>query len=66
MDIHNEYKVPKKMWKKWTETERYRFNYMYDFVLNNQSILKHPNADLVPTEFWSTVAWNIAWISNDV
>lgn len=63
--MDNTYKVSKRQWKKWDENEKYIFNSLYEMMLNNQSLFKYPNADLIPTAFWTTTAWNAAWMAAD-
>lgn len=59
--IKNEYKVPKKKWQSWSKMAQVVFNRCYDHILNNQEIMKHPKAALLPDVQWKTVAWNSAW-----
>lgn len=62
----NKNRVPKKQWLKWSEHARTIFNRVYEFMMENQEIMNHPNAvaALSYTE-WKTVCWNSAWIAAD-
>ena len=64
-EVLNLYHVGKSQWKKWNDDERRRFNYMYDYVVNNQHLFKHPLDGLSSAEYWKTTAWNVAWIAAD-
>lgn len=61
--MENTYKVQKKQWEKWDENEQYIFNSLFEMMLNNQSLFKHPGADYLLAEFWTTTAWNAAWMA---
>jgi len=62
----NAHSVPKKQWKKWTMIGKNVFNKTYEYMMENPDHFKHPNADLVPTEFFKITAWNAAWIAADI
>jgi hypothetical protein len=61
----NIHKVSKRQWKRWTVDGRNVFNDLYDTVLNGQSIMKHPNHNVVAPNHWETIAWNSAWLAAD-
>lgn len=61
MNDYNIYKVPKSQWKKWTPHARRVFNYLYDLMLSNQDLFRHPNAPIRDAKLWKTTAWNAAW-----
>lgn len=56
----NLYKVPKKQWQAWSKMAQVIFNRCYDHILNNQEIMKHPKAELLPATQGKTFAWNSA------
>lgn len=60
----NVFKVPKKLWNKFTEHGRLVFNRMYVFSVNNPSIVWH-DAEHPPSspEDWKVVSWNYAVIA---
>lgn len=60
----NSYRVPVKQWRKWSETQRRVFNLVYE-SMSDQRIMHHPKATMMPTEHWTTVQWNAAWIAAD-
>lgn len=59
----NTYSVPKKQWAKWNGRARYTFNYVYDLMTMDQSMYLHPEDTPAPDSYWSTTAWNAAWIA---
>lgn len=66
IDARNRYKVPVKQWRKWSRIARTVFNRVYNFAINNQSMLLHPGVKVVFTaKHWKTTAWNVAWTAAD-
>jgi len=63
--VNNPFKVQKHQWNKWGYMQRKTFNYLYDFMLSNQSLFLHPKAPAVDEDHWRTTAWNAAWIAAD-
>ena len=63
MSIKNVNKVPSKVWKKWTERAQSVFNMVYEFMIENQSCMNHPNADDINCDHWKTISWNAAWVA---
>jgi hypothetical protein len=61
--VENPFKVPVRQWRKWDDTVRNVFNRVYDFMLNNRSLVVHPEAPKSTPEQWKTIAWNAAWIA---
>ena len=59
----NLHKVPMKVWKRWTPRQRKVFNEVYDTMLCNQELFRHPDAAAIPMTQWTTTAWNAAWIA---
>jgi hypothetical protein len=59
----NLYKVPKSQWKKWSPQARRVFNTVYDSMVLNQWLFKHPKAPDLDNLHWKTTAWNAAWIA---
>lgn len=63
--IVNRYKVPKKIWSKWTEPARRLFNELHKSMADQQ-IYTHPKAPQLPRDQWKTTAWNAAWMAADM
>lgn len=61
----NIHKVAKRQWKKWTVDGRLVFNDLYSTSLNNQHIFLHPKDGMNKEEYWTTIAWNHAWLAAD-
>lgn len=61
----NQYRVPVKQWRKWSEAARAVFNRVYDFVVNNPELMTHPKADKLKPFHLKTIAWNTGWIAAD-
>lgn len=59
----NDFDVPAVVWGSWTERARDVFNRLYWYMIQNQSIFKHPQAPVLEDEHWKTTAWNAAWIA---
>lgn len=57
----NTFKIPKSQWKKMSPQARRVFNYLYDMMINNQSLFKHPKDVEQDLKMWKTTAWNAAW-----
>lgn len=65
----NEFKVPKKQWKKWTELGRHVFNKNYGFMLANQELCVHPFTTAsggIPEGQWRVICWNASWNAADL
>lgn len=58
----NRFKVPKKIWSKWTEPARKLFNELH-LSMADQRIYTHPKAPQLPPKQWKTTAWNAAWMA---
>lgn len=65
LDTKNKYKVPEKIWRKWTPLGKSTFNYLYGTMWSSQSFFKHPDAPVIMSRHWKTTAWNAAWIAAD-
>lgn len=63
--VENTYKVNKKQWKKWNDAGRYVFNNLYEDVLKDQEVFSHPKSAVQINEYWTTTAWNVAWVAAD-
>jgi len=53
--------VPKKEWKKWSLAQQLIFNYLYETMMDNQKLFKHPKDVIVDEKLWKTTAHNAAW-----
>lgn len=60
--MSNKYKVPTKMWNKWSEDQRKMFNAVYA-SLTQEFINAHPNAPELSDDVWRTIRWNSAFIA---
>ena len=60
--ITNRYKVPKKVWVKWTADAQRLFNRLYG-SLGDQGLYSHPRATRQASEHWATTRWNAAWMA---
>ncbi len=49
----------------WTPTEVELFCRLYRHFASSQKAFTHPDADDVPDQYWSTTAWNCAWMCID-
>jgi hypothetical protein len=58
-------RVPKKSWMQWSELARKVFNRVYNFVMDNEDLMKHPKQPVMKPRHWKTIAWNSAWIAAD-
>ena len=61
----NKYKVPKKIWNRWTPEARRLFNELYA-VTAQQKAFSHPKAVRLPKAQWQTIQWNTAWMAADM
>lgn len=61
----NEYRVPKRQWRKWTCIGRHVFNLTYAAMQENPSFYRHPKDPPVSKRWSGTTAWNAAWIAAD-
>lgn len=59
----NDFDVPADVWGSWTDRAKDVFNRLYWYMIQNQSIFKHPQAPVLEDEHWKTTAWNAAWIA---
>jgi hypothetical protein len=55
-------KVPNRAWRKWNNQARYIFNNVFN-QMQDQTVMKHPKADLMGPEHWQTLRWNAAWLA---
>lgn len=62
MSTKNRFKVPAKIWRKWTEVGRKAFNELY-LSMADQRVYTHPKAPQLPPKQWKTTAWNAAWMA---
>lgn len=62
--VENKHSVSKRQWKKWNEQEQYLFNSVYDQMMLEPLLFQHPDW-ATPQEYWTTTAWNAAWIAAD-
>jgi hypothetical protein len=65
MSIRNLYKVPKKVWGRWSDLRKQTFNRVYRLMSGDQELFSHPKADVVPAAHWKTTSWNAAWIASE-
>jgi hypothetical protein len=63
--MKNQYKVPKKKWRKWSPRARSVFNLMYKWLIHGQEHMLHPKTEIVPRLQWKTTAWNASWLAAD-
>lgn len=63
--VENTFKVNKKQWKRWSPQARRVFNYVYDWMNENQDLFKHPKGIEQTDEHWETTAFNAAWAAAD-
>lgn len=61
--MRNLHKVPQRQWRKWGARARETFNGIYANMLQNPDHFRHPKAKKEDPIFWSTTAWNSAWIA---
>jgi hypothetical protein len=61
----NLYKVPSKAWRGWNAMARAVFNRVYDFSMENFSLMSHPKMERPKPAHWKTLSWNAAWIAAD-
>ena len=67
MAVQNRNKVPKKQWTKWNQKEiRLMFNGLYESMMNDPELFKHPKAEPMAPKYWKTISWNAAWIAADI
>lgn len=65
MKIKNEFKVPSKQWKRWSEKAKKTFNEIYSFGVGDPSTMAHPNMPKIKPFYFKTIAWNFAWLAAD-
>ncbi len=58
--MKNQYRVPKKQWRKWSKNAQGVFNLVYA-VSRYQEYFQHPDAEKVSQKHWNTTRWNFAW-----
>ena len=63
--IKNLNRVPRKQWSKWSDQAKTIFNKTYEFIIKNQSVMKHPKGPTLHADHWETISWNAAWIAAD-
>lgn len=63
--MRNVHKVPKKQWRKWSETARKVFNEVYYTLRHNTGVLFPPTAQNLSRQAIKVIAWNTAWIAAD-
>lgn len=59
----NKFAVATDVWDGWSEAAQQVFNRLYWYMLQNQTLFKHPKAPLLEHVQWKTTAWNAAWIA---
>ncbi len=60
----NTYKVPKRQWRKWSDSAHNVFNTLYQAMRDDQELYNAtPGAPQLPRDAWRTVAWNAAFIA---
>lgn len=68
--VKNVYRVPKKVWTRWTLVGKHVFNKTMEFSTTSGSELmcnpKMTEEYHISDEYWKTIAWNHAWISADI
>lgn len=60
--VGNKYKVPKRVWSKWSNHAKGVFNITYH-SLRSQNIMTAPHALPMPAKHWNTIRWNAAWLA---
>lgn len=63
--MRNLYKVPKRQWRKWSETAKAVFNETYRTMINGWSVLFPPSLGKISKPARKVAAWNTAWIAAD-
>lgn len=58
----NRYRVPQKVWKRWSVSARKVFNEVYE-NMRDQSNIVHPKTAPLKREQWRTLQWNAAWLA---
>lgn len=61
MTVDNVYNVPKSQWRKWAGLGQQTFNTVYEELVLNQAVMKHPAAPQLDVAHWETFAWNAAF-----
>ena len=64
-EIENKYDVRKKVWRHWSDKAKNAFNKIYELLIGNQELIKHPQAPLMKDEYWEILVWNTAWLAAD-
>lgn len=49
----------------WSEEQRSLFLRLHRLLVENQRMVTHPKARLIPQEHWDTIAWNVAHLAVD-
>lgn len=65
MTVPNRYKVPKKVWNRWTERGQLVFNTVFSTMRRSQFLFLHPQGTKNRKEHWRTTCWNAAWTAAD-
>ena len=55
----------KKKLKRWSQEGRRVFAEVYELMLANPELLKHPAQANIPAAHWKTLCWNAAWTAAD-
>lgn len=61
----NIHRVPARQWSRWTFQARWMFNNVMNRMAD-QALVKHPDYEDAPGDYWDTVRWNAAWIAADL
>lgn len=60
--VKNRYKVPQKMWRRWTNHAKKVFNTMMESLRPSmQFAFLHPDCPPMKKEHWATTRWNVSW-----
>lgn len=57
----NRFRVPMRVWRRWTGGARLIFNEVYSAMMQNREFFLHPKQPAPTREQWRTTAWNAAW-----
>jgi hypothetical protein len=62
--VKNRFKVPVKMWNRWSNHARRVFNQVHlELRPSMQTMVMHPQAPVLHLEHWKTIRWNAAWLA---
>ena len=62
MRIKNKFNVPEEAWHTWSGKARVVFNYMYEFM-EQQEYFQHPDYVSPDEEAWDTIRWNVCYLA---